>query len=253
MKKFLIQIICFSILVFAIFLLLAFIFPPYPSYLTEHRTKRILLEKTDSPRIIFIGGSNLAFGLNSKVIKDSLGMNVVNTGLQASLGLKNMLDDAEPYLREGDNVFIAAEYPQLYNIFEGSDDNVLAKMSLIEGWSFVKTLNYKQLATVIEYIPESIKLNIIVCIQNNKLNTQNLYSYNGFNEFGDFTEHWNAHRQEISIDKIQSDFDYKAADYVADKLQTWQSKGINVYMIPPVVIESYYSLNKEKINLTILR
>lgn len=62
-------------------------------YLQAYNKKCQLLEDTPSPRIIFVGGSNLAFGLDSQRIKDSLNINVINYGLHAGIGLKYMIDD----------------------------------------------------------------------------------------------------------------------------------------------------------------
>ena len=59
-------------------------------YLQAYNKKCQLLEDTPSPRIIFVGGSNLAFGLDSQRIKDSLNINVINYGLHAGIGLKYM-------------------------------------------------------------------------------------------------------------------------------------------------------------------
>lgn len=60
-------------------------------YLQAYNKKCQLLEDTPSPRIIFVGGSNLAFGLDSQRIKDSLNINVINYGLHAGIGLKYMM------------------------------------------------------------------------------------------------------------------------------------------------------------------
>lgn len=67
------------------------------------------------PRIIFVGGSNLAFGLDSQRIKDSLNINVINYGLHAGIGLKYMVDDISTYARKGDIIVFAPEYSHFYS------------------------------------------------------------------------------------------------------------------------------------------
>ena len=69
-------------------------------YLQAYNKKCQLLEDAPAPRIIFVGGSNLAFGLDSQRIKDSLNINVINYGLHAGIGLKYMIDDISTYAKE---------------------------------------------------------------------------------------------------------------------------------------------------------
>ena len=85
-------------------------------YLQAYNKKCQLLEDTPSPRIIFVGGSNLAFGLDSQRIKDSLNINVINYGLHAGIGLKYMIDDISTYARKGDIIVFAPEYLSLIHI-----------------------------------------------------------------------------------------------------------------------------------------
>ena len=44
-------------------------------------------------KIILAGGSNLAFGIDSKQLEETLGMPVVNLGLHAGLGLHFILEE----------------------------------------------------------------------------------------------------------------------------------------------------------------
>ena len=122
MKKFVARVSLFiGILLLPVVLVVAFAIATPPvskslsgSYLFAGKQKDFLLATVESPRIIFIGGSNLAFGTNSQMIKDSLGLNPVNTGLHASLGLKYMLDNTYRYIKKGDIVVVAPEYEHFY-------------------------------------------------------------------------------------------------------------------------------------------
>ncbi|HVD61344.1 MAG TPA: hypothetical protein VNC11_10775, partial [Gemmatimonadaceae bacterium] len=61
------------------------------NYLAAVLEKDRLIRNTPSPKVILVGGSNLAFGIDSKLMQDSLGLRVVNMGLYAKLGLRYML------------------------------------------------------------------------------------------------------------------------------------------------------------------
>ena len=82
MRKFILKLVLFALPIVIIFLLALFT-PTTPraskSLLMSSINKDSLLKNTPSPRIIFVGGSNLSFGLNSQMIKDSLSLNPATT------------------------------------------------------------------------------------------------------------------------------------------------------------------------------
>ena len=72
--------------------------------------KRDRLRSVPGKRIVLVGGSNVAFGIDSLQIEKAIGRPVVNMGLHAGLGLCYNLASVRPLLHEGDSVFILAEY-----------------------------------------------------------------------------------------------------------------------------------------------
>ena len=80
------------------------------NYLAAVLEKDRLIRTTPSPKMILVGGSNLAFGIDSKMLQDSLGIRVVNMGLYAKLGLRYMLAQVRPYIKTGDVVIVVPEY-----------------------------------------------------------------------------------------------------------------------------------------------
>ena len=67
------------------------------------------LESIEEDKIVVVGGSSVAFGLNSRELEGYTGMPSVNFGLYAALGTKLMLDLSLPHIEEGDVVVIAPE------------------------------------------------------------------------------------------------------------------------------------------------
>lgn len=63
----------------------------------------------EGERIVVVGGSSVAFGVNSEELMKYTGRPVVNFGLYAALGTKLMLDLSRPDIKEGDLVVIAPE------------------------------------------------------------------------------------------------------------------------------------------------
>src|SRR5688572_3873186 len=109
MKKFIKNVIVFFI-GFILLLLTGILLPdnnPVQSNDYSIIDKHQLLQKKDPPRLILAGGSNVAFGFNSKRIADSLNINVINTAIHAGYGLKYIIDDLKPFLKQGDIVILS--------------------------------------------------------------------------------------------------------------------------------------------------
>ena len=84
--------------------------------------KYLRLKNTDTKKIVVVGGSSVAFGLDSEMIQEATGYEVVNFGLYADLGTKIMLDLSRRHINEGDIVIIAPEMDEqtLSLYFNGS-------------------------------------------------------------------------------------------------------------------------------------
>jgi len=81
------------------------------SYMAAFEDKTALLARADEPnRVILVGGSNTAWGLNAVELGQTLGHPVVNAGLHAALGLRLILDYPAAYLHRGDLVVLSLEY-----------------------------------------------------------------------------------------------------------------------------------------------
>ena len=88
----------------------------------ELKEKTDRLHSIDEKKIIFIGGSSLAFGLRSDEIEKATGYKVVNYGLYAQIGTKPMMDLAKSSINEGDIVILAPELnPETYSMSVGYD------------------------------------------------------------------------------------------------------------------------------------
>ncbi len=86
-------------------------------YLAASVDKHHLLVQQPSPRIVFVGGSNLAFGLDSLAIERSLGYHPINMGLHLALGLDFMLAEIEAFLKPDDVVLISLEYEHFVDLY----------------------------------------------------------------------------------------------------------------------------------------
>lgn len=99
------------------------------NYLAAVIDKEQLLKNTPSPKIIIIGGSNAAFGFDSRLMKEELGMNVVNMGIQGGIGIRFPINMVKRYLNEGDIVLLSPEYHNILGGLQGG--RILAQVLVL--------------------------------------------------------------------------------------------------------------------------
>jgi hypothetical protein len=112
-----------ALLCAAAVLLALIVSPPQPDnlvVLAELHRKQERLAQCSSPKVILIGGSNLAFGVDSGLLQKALHRPVVNMGIHAGLGLRYMLAQCKPFIQEGDFIIVSPEYEHFYGQFQGS-------------------------------------------------------------------------------------------------------------------------------------
>jgi len=90
--------------------------------------KHNLLSHQPSPRIIFVGGSNVGWGLDSNAFLERFGLNPVNMGLDVDLGLDFMLNEVKESARTGDVIVISPEYEHFEESYLGGNYQHLFKV-----------------------------------------------------------------------------------------------------------------------------
>jgi len=109
--------------------------PPGPNqanFFAAILDKQRMLREMPSPRIILVGGSSLAFGMDSELISKTFNRPVVNMGLHAGMGLNLMLAQVRPNLRAGDMIVLVPEYELFCGGYFDGDDSVLANILEID-------------------------------------------------------------------------------------------------------------------------
>lgn len=170
------------------------------SYLAAVLEKDRLIRNTPSPKIILVGGSNLAFGIDSKAIQDSLGLHVVNMGLYAKLGLKYMLAQVRPYIKQGDVVVVVPEYDQFYGDYANGDNTLNTALlyapadripDFIRSYSIVDVV----LRPRVENARRSFLRAFAAAVGKEDVlfppDTNTVYNRRSFNQYGDAVSHLN--------------------------------------------------------------
>jgi hypothetical protein len=241
------------------------------SLIDKHRR----LQTIDSPKLVLVGGSNVATGLDSAAVESALHHPVVNMGLGASLGLRYMLEEVKSELRPGDFVVISPEYDFFCNtsktesnaqlngstdlinlvqafpgaarwiipVYAGSPSRLFGGLDDICRFMALKIAFYK---TAFEQISQKKITSSISALFEPK-NTIFTHREN-YNSFGDFTGHLNLPSPTTLSGGIlryqQFHFNKEATDTLSDFGAMASSKHVTVILIPPPLPKMLYDERK---------
>lgn len=260
MRRFLIKALIFGCLqIFILAFIGVFNVPHASSYMYGYGIKKKLLKETDGERIIFVGCSNLAFGLNSEMIKEATGLNPINMGLHAGIGRKLTLNDAIlGALKPNDLVVLCLEYDHYGEMPAGQavwqllrlDPKVAFDLSL----SDVVDLSESGFSYLGGQLRDSIK-NLLRGRRGR--GARLVYTMDGFNQFGDLTSHWNLGHREgkrtINPLVVEGIYFEDALDDVSEFVQAIRETGARVVTSFPPIREDEYLKNKKNIDaLTVI-
>ncbi len=244
MKYFLRSLLLFTIpLVVLIFI--GFIMPPTPRASTSHLFAKYqmdsLLRNVASPRVILVGGSNISLSINSQIIKDSLRVNPINTGLSINIGLCYMLDNTLKYIRRGDIVIVCPEYDQFFNrVSLGGEDLVrtvfdVSRRSILD----LRPSQAKNIAPLLPYYSLT-KFKVREYIS--ERDPSEIYDKDAFNIYGDNCKHWKLVGQ--SVDALKpldiGSFDQFAIDLLVDFEAAVIQKGARLFITFPALQEESF-------------
>lgn len=118
-----------TILVLAVLATVAaivFLIPEKNDYNLGIDLKHHRLAQFDTRKIVLIGGSNLSYGADSKLIQRQTGCPVVNMGMNGYFGVRYMLEEVKARINPSDIVVLSFEYDNLFKSVDGSPPAHLA-------------------------------------------------------------------------------------------------------------------------------
>lgn len=147
--------------------------------------KAELLRSIDEPKLILVGNSNLAFGVDSQRIQEALGMPVVNMGLHGGLGNAFLENMVKLGVSEGDIVVVChSDYDDDGTI----PDPALAWITVEMHPEFWKLIPAKAIPQMLKAYPSYLYSSAVRFLTGSPKNvpeTGTSYSRAGFNAFGD--------------------------------------------------------------------
>lgn len=242
------------LLYICIIFLAGFFIPATPkakkSHLYSRYQKEKLFKLKNKNRIILVGGSNLAFGINSKKIHDSLNLFPINTSIGAGLGLDFMMNDVIEKIQKNDIVLLVPEYHHFFKDFafgECNNGEELARMVIDVDKTALINIDKIQIKYILKYLPV---LSLSKFKPNEYFLSDNKNESNQYNYFGDEIGHWYLPPLKFNIEKR---FNMKELNYnILYKIKIFQRKvkqiGAKLAISFPCYQESSYNKSVEEIN-----
>jgi hypothetical protein len=210
--------------------------------------KQALLKNADSPKIVFVGGSGVSFGLDSEMVRRELGMTVVNMGLHAGLGLRYMLAEVRPYINPGDVVVVIPEYAHFDYLLDGSRRLRDALVVFPKGVLYLSSA--RQVRTLVEHHPQSVRDQLYWAFELSKdYSCRPPHCRSSFNEYGDNVGHlgkkW-VDRKALSqpVSCKTGPLASTAIDTLNDFNRFAEGKQAKVFFFFPSIPEPSYSKSK---------
>ncbi|WP_372717565.1 hypothetical protein [Novipirellula sp.] len=230
---------------------------PQYGFMAAFEDKIRLLREHGEPTLIVLGGSNVAFGIDSPTLQQHCDMPVINGGLHAALGLQFYLDVATDCAKKGDVVVLMPEWMLLTG---GTQPNPDLRLSMVQespaSWRYFCHLDWSELKTFVDdqafcvltgLVQSGSRMPTESRIQRKLEEAQlpDAYSRLKFNVNGDFVGHHDLGTTK-DIEKMKGDVKFKpaktleAADRINACAQTLRERGVEVYLAYCPVPEPHF-------------
>jgi hypothetical protein len=231
---------------------------PQSTFLAAISDKHQILETTPGSRIIIVGGSGAAFGVDSEFLSKNLNRPVINDSYIIFIGLTFMLNDLAPYLHAGDTVVIVPEY----NFFAGNPlygemlDGDYTLSSLIElNPALIRSFDLSQKLRIPDLVVYMLRNKLIRELSSmGGVTDSKEYSYvfnrYSFNQYGDFVSHLDKALSgefvglNMPYINENAEFNRKAPQVINQFAEQAQTSGAKVYLVFPAVMQSSCSLTQ---------
>lgn len=254
MKKYLLKLSLFIGLLLFSLAVIGFILPyNKDGYIRAQDFKmKKLANPNRKPTIVILGGSNAAFGYDTKILNDSLPMPVFNAGLHAGMGMKFFLDDCSQYLKKGDILVFSPEYAQFYGKLSDGQAEMTDAFYLYK-CHYPGDISTKQVISIIQntpsYLRRKIEYNLFELA---KLKTDPVYTLSSVNQYGDVTWHWYNNRSHgkpdgRGMDNDGTELNEDAFSYLIDKLVELRQREVRVVLYPAAFENHAFEGSTEKI------
>lgn len=183
LKKTIIFFLCFSVIYGGLYVISFKSKYEQNDYITAIVNKHNRANSIAGQKALIIAGSNIAFGIDSKIIEDSIAIPVTNLGITGGLGAEFILNEAKALLKPNDIAILSLEY--LVTLEGDYQNKYKARTALPEASNyFTKDLNAELI--IANY---NMRNRLIHFNSKSTSNQSPIYNLKYFNSRGDLTSH----------------------------------------------------------------
>jgi len=224
------------------------------------------LDSIEGPKIVLVGGSNLAFGIDTLQMQTETGCPVMNMGMNGYFGVRYMLEEVRPSLRAGDTVVIALEYDSFFKSVDGTASNLaLIVKANPEAFAYLSPRQQLAVLGAMPYVAQEKLLRLIRGVAFGLRDsvssdddepatleemTMEIETLAGFNAEGDLVSHLGVewpYEREQGIDPatpVDPEIVSLLAAYAADM----EERGVRVMISYTPLLRSFYDEHRQGID-----
>ncbi len=232
-----------------------FLYRQKKSYMLGYKVKRARLRELDSPKLVMVGSSAMAFGTDTEKISRELNIPAVNMGVHSGFGVNFMFNEIEPYLKEGDIVTFCESYYSVFYAAYGIGKHLIELLEISP--SSIKYMDFNNLKLIPKGIPGTLTTNWRFyrnIIRGDKpFGKRNLFP-DRFNENGDFVIDKNdSFRIDISKQKPllqyrgRQTFDQGFVEIFEKYRERFKKMGVRLFIIPPAYPSVHFEKHADRI------
>ena len=215
------------------------------NYFAAMNDKVAMLKSAHSPKIILIGGSNVAFGINSDLLNQAFNRPVVNLAMHAGIGLNFLFNITLEHLNPNDIVVVVPEYEH----YQG--DLIYGDLALLDTIYFypagVKYLmECRQIVATLEPNlgrAKNVREHYIKYLFGKgatAIEVSDIYHRNAFNGYGDVISHLNKAKTDFVCAGMGHVFNDSAFTAIEKFKYKVVKKGAKFILLYPCIPESRY-------------
>ncbi|MFT4570147.1 MAG: hypothetical protein ACI8TX_000798 [Hyphomicrobiaceae bacterium] len=226
---------------------------PPVGYLSAVADKQQHLVSLESPKLVFVGGSNLSFGIDSSLLEQETKRPVANMGLGIYAGLRFMLDSVVPRLGEGDVVVLSPEYQFFYGLFEGDEELFEVLEAFPEGIRYIRSPRQAYMLARASLIFAKLKFKRVVLGALKAPAQDCVYCRAAFDGSGDLVAHLTLPSLDISAMSLfrkgrrATTIDETALERIESFARKAKQRGAQVVVIYPPLPERQFADNRQRI------
>ena len=206
------------------------------------------LKNIEGPKIVIIGGSNAAFGIDVPLMEQETGYPVANMGMHAGFGKLFMTEVAKDHIGEGDIIILAYEYRVNSDDFEELGDVELIMMGIDNKLEMYRVIPLKSFPLILGNVLPHLQKKV------HRDHTETgIYSSASFDEQGNLI----LKREKVimgydnpegSVQGFRMSNPDDKQEYLKEFREFVEGRGASVYFSAPVLLDKAYVGTAEQLH-----